>query len=612
MKQIVISLIIMLISMCNVFAEIEVMPLSDIKPGMRGVGKTVFRDMEVEDFDVEVLDIIRNFAPKIDVILVRLIGEKIEKTGVISGMSGSPVYIDGKLIGALAYSFGIFQKEPFAGITPIGSMFEIVNKESIREKEAASVSTANQELSDKFLCAAPDEQISLFSEMIESTFQKDENISQLSPITIPIVCSGIHPNILKRISPSLEPAGFRLVQGGASSSSIEKTNAPLKPGDAVAGAIISGDYNVAATGTVTYCEGNRVLAFGHPFFNSGPVNIPMARVKILTILSSMMHSTKFSSVGEVIGNIRQDRFSGIMGVLGEESPMIPIEIDYSTPFENKKIYRYSIAKDQTLNFITPTFFWLTILSTLESARFSNGDYSIQLDGKFILKNDSDIIINNFYPGTNFSDPPGSGQDIMQVAYDIVMRLIPLMLNEYKYPDIEKIQLSFRATPGKRGLIIENVWYDKSEIQPGDDLNINIQLRAYQGNLVNINRQVKVPANITSNRIIITVGSAQYMTMWDRRFAPAKFRPQNFDELVDILNNTKKNNVLYIQLKALEKGAIIGGKELPNLPPTILNILTEKKTKGDFNNLREFVLKEFEVPMEYGIYGGKSIQLKVKD
>ena len=609
MKKIFSIVILLFIYSYSLQAAIKIMPLSEIKPGMKGTGKTVFSGTTIEEFEFEVIGIIENFAPQIDIILVRLIGPTVEKAGVISGMSGSPVYIKNKLVGALAYSIGIFQKEPIAGVTPIEQMLEIENKEKFRDNELSVLKMSDNELVNVALTSTSDEQIDFISILTEKITKAQHHLSQLQPLSIPITFSGFNPGLMKTIHPVFEQMGFLVAQGGTNTSINH--NSSIKPGDAVAGVLVSGDYSINATGTVTYCEGNKVLAFGHPFFSSGPVNIPMAKVKILTVLPSLLNSYKISSTGEIVGNIRQDRKSGILGIIGEKSPMFPVEVKYISPFEPQRSYHYNITKDQSLNFITPVLFWLTLINILESARFSNGDYSIKLNGKFNLNGDADIVLENFYTSPKFSDPAGSGRDIMAAAYDVVMTLIPLMVNNYKYPDITNVELSFSALPGKKSLNIEKVWYDKTEVLPGGNLTLNIQLREFYGDLITINKTVRIPKNISSSRLIVSIGSASYITKWEKNFSPGKFQHQNFEELIQILNNKRNNNMLYIQIKVFERGALINGKELTNLPPTIFNILNAKKTRGTFKNLREFVLNEYKIPMEYSIFGGKSIQIKIK-
>ncbi|MBN2008810.1 hypothetical protein JW960_05655 [candidate division KSB1 bacterium] len=591
-----------------VFADVSIMSLSDIKPGMRGVGKTIFAGSNIDEFEIEVLDIIKNFAPQHDVIMVQLLGKNVEHTGVVSGMSGSPIYIDGKLIGALAYSFGQFLKDPIAGITPIESMMAIPSKEAVRDKEQPSLSFSASTLLNTLSSSTPDEFLSYWTQQQTSATTV---FSDIRPITMPLMCSGISLSVLNRFTPYFQSMGLQPILGGSGGSATNKSVQPFQPGDAIAGVLVAGDISVASTGTVTYVNGNQVLGFGHPFFNKGPVNIPMAQANVLTTLSSYMHSNKFATTGEIVGNIRQDRMPGIMGIIGGKAPIIPVTITYTSPINEKQTYHYEIAADQSLSATTPVYFWLTVLTTLETARLANGDYSMRLNGRIAIKNHEDVVINDLYTGSSFNESPGGGQDIMQAAYDIVMRLIPLLANEWEYPEIEKIDLQFAAEPVKRSVQIERVWFSKDEVLPGDSLTVHIYLRAYQNKAIHIARQIVIPANTTAKRLICTVGSAEYLLMWDKRFAPARFRPTNFDNLVSILNNLRQNNNLYIQLKAIEDGALIGGQELPNLPPTVMTILSEKKNSDTHDKLRESLLVEKVIPTDYGVFGGKSISMKMK-
>jgi len=612
MKKIITAILFTVCWTCILTADIPILHLSEIKPGMKGIGKTVLKGSTIENFEFEVIDIIENYAPKMSLILVRLLGAEFERTGVISGMSGSPMYIDNKLVGALAYSLGNFMKDPIAGVTPIENMLEIEAKEKFREQEISVSCASLQPLIINSLFPDGNDRFDLMSNLSKQRITWHDNNNQLQPIAIPLNFSGFHPNVIKNISPVLEQMGFMVTTGGNLQSSAEMSDETLEPGDAVAGVLVTGDLDISATGTVTSCDGKNILAFGHPFFNSGPVNIPMAKAKVITILPSIIHSFKLAATGKIIGNFRQDRMTGVLGVIGEQSPLFPVDIEYNSPFDQRKTYHYEITKDQSLNLTTPVLFYFTILSTLESARFSNGDYSMALKGKIVLNGYPDVILDNFYTTSNFSDPAGSGQDIMYSAYDITMALFSLMLNNYAYPDIKKIELSFNPVSGKRSMNIEDVSYDKTEIVPGEELDITIQLRKYHGALVNVNQKIKIPENITEPLLVLSVSSSDFLTKWDRQFAPARFQPQSLDELISLLNNRRKKNALYVQLKVVQKGAYINGTELTNLPPTILNILSDKKTRGAYLNLNERVLTEISIPMDHEVFGGKVIRLKVQD
>jgi hypothetical protein len=413
------------------------------------------------------------------------------------------------------------------------------------------------------------------------------------------------------MTPIIENLGFTVIQGG-SAGDLTQRNQTLKPGSAVSGVILSGDMSISGTGTVTYRDGNTILAFGHPFFNSGPIKIPMANAKILTILSSYLHSSKLSMTGNIVGSIHQDRFPGLLGIIGEEAPMFPVQINYSSPLSETKTYHYQIAEDKSLQQLMPILFYVSLLSTIETARFANGDYSINLTGSIQLKDLPDIKFDNFYSASNFSSSSGGGSDIMASAFDVTMALIALINNNFEYPDIEKIELDFEATPGSQRLMIENLLFDKSEVEPGDKLNLSIELKEYHGKSVRINKSIPIPANLSVPFLVITVGSSDYINMWEQRVASGKYSPQNMNELITILNNRKKNNNLYIQLDSPEQGSFINGKELSNLPPTIMNILNEKKTKDSYKILNKTTLEEYAHPMNYRIFGGKAIRIRVRD
>ena len=353
-----------------------------------------------------------------------------------------------------------------------------------------------------------------------------------------------------------------------------------------------------------------MYAFGHPFFNSGPVNMPMAKARILTTLSSLQHSRKFSSTGQIIGAIRQDRPSGIMGVIGEDAPVYPVRVEYTSPFETARVFNYKIAKDKSLSDFSSIFLWFTLLTTLETARFSTGDYNLNMDAKIMLNGDEDIIIRNVYTSAQFGEAEGGGTDIMAAATDVVMVLMPLVSNIFQYPDIEKLDLKFNASPGRQNLAIEKIWYDKTEILPGDDLKLRIQVRGYQEEASIIHHNISIPEYISGSRLAIAVGSADYIRRLEQNINPAKFRPQSYNELLDFLNNRKKNNQIYIQLLAMEKGAFVSGKELSDLPPSMLNIFKSPKVKGEKTKMNQAVLSERQIPMDYRVFGGETISIRI--
>ena len=589
------------------YGAIEIMPLKDVKPGMRGKGLTVFENNQIEQFDVEVIDIVRNFFPQRDLILVRLLGDRVNHTGIVSGMSGSPIYIDDKLIGALAYRLGIFLKDPIAGVTPIEQMLEIFTKEEVRAQEiTAAVHRMPVFIRDYFYTYhfKKFDLLNLLNSQLIPDFQ------EIKPIETPLIMTGFVPAVYNKINSQFNKYNFTVLPGGKIHHSEKQEKVELEPGSSVAGIVINGDYNISAFGTVTYREGNKILAFGHPLFNSGPVNIPMAQSKVITTLSSLLVSNKFAVATNLIGNIRQDRVTGIMAVIGDIPPMIPIKVAVNSPIIKEKRFNFKMVNDRSNYNTVPVFLWITLLNALETARLGSGDYALNLNGRIELKNAADVILDNFYSGASAGFFDGSGLDRSEAALDVVMTLATLLLNSFEPPVIQGIELEFYARPGHFLAEIENVLFDKEIINPGDTLNIVIYLRPYQGKKIELKKQIFIPQNLSNNSITVAIGGRNEITEWEYQAGIGKFIPTNFSELVALLNRKRKNTNIIVQLKIKDSGAILHGREFPTLPPSVYNILADNKTDKIYKSIKQKVIKEWLIPTEYEIRGGRKFNLKI--
>jgi hypothetical protein len=583
-------------------ASEKIMSLEQVKPGMKGIAKTVFSGTQIEEFGVEVLDIIRNFYPQKDVILVRLIGKKVEETGVVSGMSGSPVYIEGKLVGALAYRFGIFQKEPIAGVTPIEDMLEVMNKEGVRHQEIAFKKGMNPLFLEAALGAESLDRISIGADFL------NDDKGSLNLIRTPLVFSGFLGEVIQRFSGSFQDLGFVAFQGGGSTKKGQDIS--MLPGAALSAIIVDGDMGIEATGTLTWCKGDKILAFGHRLFNTGPVNIPMGRAKILTTLSSLMASNKLPLVTEVVGSIRQDRTTGLFGILGKEATMIPVKLSYQSPIQEEREFNFRVVEEKTLNSITPLFLRVALINALESARLAGGEYSLRLEGNISLRDYSNITLKNLYPGSQAFGSFSSGSDILEATSDVTAVIASLLVNNFQVPDIEEIELRFTSLPGRKRAEIQSIWYDKTIVKPGEEVSLIIFLKPYQGEEIKIFHKVKVPEKIASTQLTILVGSGKTITQLEQRICPRKFQPENFQQLVKLLNQRRRNDLLFIQVRVREEGALVKGEELPSLPPSILAVMDSKKTSGSYSSLKEKLLEEQQIPLEYALSGGKTIRLKI--
>ena len=588
-------------------ANPEIMPLKDIKPGMLGTGLTIFENNQIEQFDIEIIDIIHNFFPGRDIILVRLLGDKVKHTGVVHGMSGSPIYIDKKLIGALAYRMGDFMKDPIAGVTPIKEMLEIFDKEQVRDQEISPTKKQKSQFKD-YLFSRHLEKFNLLNLL---NFNNNSATVGIKPIEAPLVISGLSPTLYKKISNQFVNSNFMLSPGGKLAQTGLKGENELKPGSAAAGIIIAGDFDISATGTVTYRDDKRVLAFGHPFFNKGPVNIPLAAAKVITTFSSLYASSKFAVATDIVGNIRQDRSSGIMGVIGEIPPMIPINVRINSPLTAEKKFQFQLPNDRTMSTIMPVFLWITLLNALESSRLGGGDYALKLEGRIDLEQYPDVILDNFYAGGDAGYYDGSGLDIPEAAYEIVMSLSALWMNEFEFPNIRGIDLKFNARPGRKVAQVEKVFYDKQEIFPGDSLNMAIVVKPYQGKRIELSERVFIPENISADRVTIAIGGAEQITRWEYQAGIGRFIPKNITELVSLLNRRRKNSGIFIQIKIADNGAVLHGREFPTLPPSVLGIMKDRKTQKIYHSVTEKIVKEWEVPLDFEVRGGRKFELAVK-
>ncbi|MCU0645867.1 MAG: hypothetical protein MUC94_16605, partial [bacterium] len=544
------------------------------------------------------INIVHNFMPKRDLVIVRLLGEKVNHTGVVAGMSGSPIYIGDKLMGALAYSLGIFMKEPIAGITPIEEMLEIFNREKIRDQELITLTNNTPAYVEKF---------DLFAQLQQL---KSPQLQDFKPIAIPFVYSGFHPSILEKFSSHFEQLNFIPLPGGKLDPNESEARQTIAPGAAIAGSIINGDFDISAVGTVTLRDQNKILAFGHPFFNNGPVNIPMAEAKVITTLSSLYASNKYAVATNIIGTIRQDRSTGIMGIIGEIPPAIPVHVRINSPISQEKTFKFMVANDRSSYNIVPVFLWMTLINALESARMGMGDYAIKLTGRIDLENAADVILDDFYSGAANPISIGSGQDISAAAVDIVMTLSALLLNNFETAKINKIDLTFHAQPGRKLAIIEKIFYDKQIITSGDSLTVIASVRPYQGKVFEVKKRIRIPQNLPEKNIIIAIGGRPEVAAWEAQAGIGRFSPENFSELVDLLNRKRKNTDIIIQLRSADKGAILHGREYPSLPPSIFQILADKKTQKIYDSMNEKILAEWTIPVDFEVFGGRKFNLTV--
>ena len=604
-----IFIVLFLLSTSLIYAQNDFLPLKDVKPGMKGVGLTVFESNEIESFEVEIIDVLYNYYPDRNIILVKLIGDRIEHTGVAAGMSGSPIYIDQKLIGALAYRYGEFMKDPIAGVTPIEEMLQIFEKEKKRSLESPNIRDQESIYIKHYLNPQSQQKVDLLSLLEDQAGNRSQKIQQIETL---FVMTGLQHSVYQKISQRFDQLNITLLPGCKVKPAPSTKKEELVPGSAVGAVIVNGDFNISAVGTVTYRDGNKILAFGHPMLNAGPVNVPMAKSTVITTLSSYWASKKLAVSTDIIGNIKQDRSPGIMGVIGEMPPMIPVRVTVKSKLHSEKEYNFNIADDRSNYTRIPVFLWITLLNILESARIANGDYALKLNGNIKIENSEDVNFENFYSGSAAGFYGGSGLDISEAAYDIAMTLGSILTNKFQPVKVKQLLLNFEAIPGQKSARIEKIYFNKKILKPGEQLKVILHLKPYRGKIIELSKQIVIPKNVSSKTVTLTIGGKNEITGWELSAGSGKFVPDDFAELIKILNKRRKNNDIIIQLKVKDNGAILHGHEFYSLPPSIHSVLSQEKTQKTFKLVTEKIIKEWVISTDYGITGGRKISLRIKN
>jgi hypothetical protein len=582
-------------------------PIDQVKPGMVATGHTVWQGDKIEEFEVHIIGVLRNvIGPRRDLILAKLVGGPLAHTGVIAGMSGSPVYIDGKLVGAVSYSLGAFSKEPIAGITPIAEMIDAATLDTPRapigtrarlempvtRDSVAAAMRASMSWARPFADRPGDVQI--FGDGVSG-----QVATMLRPIATPLNLGGFSPEIAEMLGASFRDHGFVPVAGAAAAGQIPAlSNTPLRPGSAVGINIVSGDFNMGATGTVTEVIGNKIYAFGHPFFNLGPIAFPMTKAYIHTLLPSMTSSMKISTLGDVIGTVHQDRATTIAGLTGDAPATIPVKISLESERGFKKQFEFRVVSDQLF---TPLFTYASILSTLTSYERETGAATFNIKGTMNVKSHGEITIEDLFSGNSAS---------MNTAGSVMAPLTFLLDNDFEPIEIQAVDLTIQSTEQPRTATIERVWLDGVRARAGRTVPLKVLMRTYRGEEVVRTVPLDIPANAAGS-LSVMVSDGARLAQWERREVRQPTEPRSVPQLMRALNTTRKNNRLYVRLLASDAGAVVRGEPLSSLPPSVLGVIEADRSTGDFVPLRNATLGEWNLPTDFAVVGSRMLTINVE-
>ena len=527
--------------------------VDQIHAGMSGVAYTVFQGVKPEPMEVEVLGVLRNVnGPKGDIILVRLHGPKVEYTGVVAGMSGSPVYIDGKLAGALAFRIGEFSKEPIAGVTPIASMLEINALDRSPTEEAAATKPNVHSAAGK--TAAPGD-----AETFQSSPQAYANL--LQPIETPLVFNGFSEDTVRRFAPQFAAAGIVPILGAGSVSDTKQPE-PLEPGSAVSAVLVRGDMDIEATCTVTYIDPQRLLACGHPLLQFGSVDLPMNKAQILATLPSPLNAFKIVNTTEPAGVFVQDRHTGILGVFNKEPEMIPVTLTINGG-AGTKAFHYEVLNNPRLS---PVAIMATVFNALHGVNEYGEEITYRLSGSIGVKGFPEVQLKNM-----FSPAENGAPAAMAAALSLGERFGRIYDNPYNAPAVKSVKLDFDLVHERRWARLESARTDVSEVRPGDEITVETVLAPYRGERIVQQIPVKIPTSASKGTLRILVSDGDTL---DRvGHANAAFgRKLDLASTIAMLNKEHANNRVYVSLLEADPEARVADKVMPTLPISVMNVM----------------------------------------
>ena len=581
-------------------------PLSDVRPGMRGTGRTVFKNSQIENFQVEILGILENLTPRQSIILARLSGGPLAETGVMQGMSGSPVYIDGRLAGAIALGFP-FSKEPIAGIQPIGQMIADVN--------------SFQRHADARLFSPPLQSATFDRRRDGNLRALTSSFGSLKEIFTPLALSGFSGKTIETFAAQFRKFGLEPQQGVGGSAPSSQMNPRLAsskvpppgsvlPGSMISVQLLSGDMTISADGTVTHVAGNKVFAFGHRFLDSGETDLPFARADVVALLPALNTSFKLSAARETIGSITTDLSTAIAGEIGRQARVIPLTIDVGGAGPDTHRYQLKVVNDRLLtSFITQT----ALFATLDATERTLGAGTLRLRGRIEFE------------GAN---PPVTIRDIfvsdtgvaLQATNDAVATLAFILGSNFPTLRVKSLRYEMEPLERKRQLRIAQAWASRHEVRPGDSINVTVLLQGDAGLELTRTGTYNVPIGAPAGPLNLTVSDALTLNIPD--FAGMTTTAFHTPEaMISALNKYRSSNAAYVRVWRQEPSFSLSGPspdgDLTDPPPSVALILADPSASSSgstaSSTIRGSSLKELRLPVDqYVITGAKTIQVEIKD
>ena len=567
-------------------SALSIMPLKDVRAGMHGVGKTVFSGDKVEDFQVEILGVLENTGPKENIILGRLSGGPLEHTGVMQGMSGSPVYIDGKLIGAVALAFP-YAKDPIAGIRPIEEMLK-VDSVSERPPAPAPVRRAGN-LADP-MAWLPARDAAGFGD------------TRMTEVATPLSLSGFTASAVAQFGPQMRKLGLEPRQGISTGGAPEDRMgdpSKLQPGSMISVELMTGDMSVGADGTLTCIDGNKVHAFGHRFLDVGPTDLPFTRSEVITLLANVNTSFKISSGRELMGVISQDRDTSIAGSLGTRATMVPLDIEVTQDTKSVQTYHMKMVNDR---YLSPILFQMALFSAIDSTERAQGVSSVVVHGAIEFQNRKDTVpLRNIYAG--------DGGSAMQTSTATAIPLAYLMQAGFDELKVKRISLQLQSFDVKKALNIGQVYLSRKEVKAGDTIELMTQLEGENG--VELTRSLKytIPLGTAPGTLYFTVADGGQTGLAELKQVINE-TPHSPEQSISTVGRLRSDDKAYVRVWRPQPAYEVAGEELPDPPPSLALVLgsTQNVSQNRNSKIAELVIDAGQMM----VTGSRTVQVEVKE
>ena len=580
-------------------SEQDILPYSEVRAGMTGTGRTVFRGTQIEEFQVEVLGTLDNIAPRRNLILVRLSGGPLQTTGVMAGMSGSPIYFNGRLAGAVAYTWG-FAKEPIAGVVPIQEMLTIEERETPATRAGSSLPSDAGPAGLSFL-RDPARLAAHFTHYFDGLpGPGGTGAASMAPIGTPLLMSGVPGTVMEELAPALQKAGLVPMQGGAAGRGAPAGPA-LLPGSGVGIGLVRGDVEIAAVCTVTYRDGDRLYACGHPLLGLGPTELTMSTAQVSALMPSLESSFKFASAGDDVGVFRQDRSTGVFGYLGRKARTIPVRIELQPDRGRARTLSFEVAEDP---FLAPYLVYAALNSVLSSELKDYGEltFSYKEGSRIQIAGADDIALRNLF----------AGEQARLYASGTVAFITQILLgSEYRSVHLEGINLILGVTDERRTARLQRAWLSRDRVKAGETVQVSVGIKPFRGEEVTREIDLTIPREVPPGRMVLQVGDAFALARADTDQAD-DFVPRDLEQLIELINRLRSNDRLYAVLMRSDNGLLYQGERLPNLPPSVSQVMARPQTRGNYMRIWYRGVEEESIPLAYALEGYKLLSLEVEE